>query len=434
MNKYAVIAVLALASAQNASAQGFFLKMQQQLQQAMQPGKGAGAKEDDGGFSSVCRGALGTPFKEKTLAVSPEQLVGKYFRVSTDMDRLLMDGINQQYTGSMVSIRAHLDDFKDKEAKNLAEAFVANPSVPMLAQVIQYAEAGDGFTPQRGPSELAEAQALLAMTMMQYPKLTLNNGYVNQFLKYSESGESGLGRALLARTYLFGDYSQQNISAFSNYIAQASKFYQVKLSDQSIIYALQHVPNWQYRQQYLDLQRSSQDFAQSITRQQNAAKSSDTNKRALLLMREGETIDGLTLEALGAGPRMAELRAKAEMLRKEGAGEANLIEIQANQSEDYSNEIKKLMAASPQLDAAAKVKLTTANKLKVDNLGKMYGLTIEVALKFFSGDIGETVNSGGMINKYFRNACSVGSRQLELGKQTGIPAPVVKAEYLAAGM
>ena len=168
-----------------------------------------------------------------------------------------------------------------------------------------------------------------------------------------------------------------------------------------------------------------------FNRQREAAKSSDTNKRALNLMVQGQKIDELTLEALGAGPRMAEIRAKAEMLKKEGAGEANLIEVAANQSESFKAEVNAMLAKNPQLDDQAKKKLAEANKLMLENLNGMKGITVELALKFFSGDIGGTQESGEHINRYFRDACSVGRRKIELAKQSGLPSPQLPASALA---
>jgi cell division protein FtsB len=50
------------------------------------------------------------------------------------------------------------------------------------------------------------------------------------------------------------------------------------------------------------------------------------------------------------------------------------------------------------------------------NLNSLKGITVEVALKFFSGDIGGTMESGEHINRYFRDACGVGKRKIELAK------------------
>ncbi len=391
--------------------------------------RGGSASSDS--FNAVCKQVLGAGYKEKKLSASPDAVVSKYFKVGADFEPKLLNGVNRSFKGSLVNLKSHISDIHEPSVRDLAEAFYANPSLTMLAQVVAYAETGDGYRDGEKPSERAEAQTLLAMILMQYPELANNKSDAHEILKRSSLENSGLGLALIARHFLFGDYAPQNINTFSNYIGRASSQYSVKLADQSIFFALNNIPNWQYRQQYTNLIKQSQQMTADFDRQRAAAKSSDTNKRALVLMNEGRKIDELTLDALGAGPRMAEIRAKAELLKKEGGGEANLIEIAANQSATYKAEVAALLAKNPKLDDQAKTKLAEANKMMVQNLNAMKGITVEVALKFLSGDIGGTMESGGHINKYFRDACSVGRRQVELGKQAGLPTPQLPADALA---
>lgn len=397
-------------------------------QQPSAQGRGGGAADT---FNATCRQVLGAPYKQKALTASPDVIAGKYFNVSADTEVRLLKGINRSFKGSFVNIKSHIPDIHDTNVRDLAEAFNSNPSLTILAQVISYAESGDVYRDGDKPSEKTEAQTLLAMVLMQYPELAKDRSTAYQLLRQSSLDNSGLGLALIARTHLFGDYAPREINTFSNYIGRASAQYPVKLADQSIFFAIQNVPNWQYRQQYLDLLRQSQEMTRDFERQRAAAKSSDTNKRALALMQEGKKIDELTLEALGAGPRMAEIRAKAEMLRKEGSGEANLIEVAANQSESYKAEVNNLLARSPQLDEESKKKLAEANRRMVENLNGLKAITVEVALKFFSGDIGGTMESGEHINRFFRNSCSVGRRQVELATQAGVPAPQIPTAALA---
>lgn len=393
-------------------------------------GRGGSSSASDS-FNSICKQVLGAGFKQKDLSGTPEAVVSKYFKLSADLEPKLTQGINRSFKGSFVNLKSHIVDIHEPSIRDLAEAFNANPSVTMLAQIIAYAETGDGYRDGEKPSERTEAKTLLAMVLMQYPDLAINKNQAHELLRQSSLDNSGLGLALIARHFLFGDYAPQNINTFSNYIGRASGQYSVKLADQTIFFALNNIPNWQYRKQYTDLIKQSQQMTADFDRQRVAAKSSDTNKRALVLMNEGRKIDELTLDALGAGPRIAEIRAKAELLRKEGAGEANLIEVAVNQSESFKSEVRALLAKNPKLDEQSKTKLAEANKLMVQNLNAMKAITVEVALKFLSGDIGGTMESGGHINKYFRDACSVGVRQVELGKQAGIPSPQVPASALA---
>lgn len=430
----AAVFALGLTTSGHAFLGGFTEALKKAQQGGGSPMGGAtpsGSQASADAFNSTCKQVLGAPFKEKTLSAPVDQVVGRYFKVAADTEPKLMGGINKSYTGTMVKLSAHVADIKDQTVRDLAESFVANPSMSILAQIVEYAENGDGYRDGENPSEKAEAQTLLAMVIMQYPELALNKGAASDLLRKSSLANSGLGLALIARAHLFGDFANKDINTFSNYIGRASGEYPVKLADQSIFYALEKIPNWQYRKQYLDLLKQSQEFTADFNRQREAAKSSDTNKRALALMAQGQKIDELTLEALGAGPRMAEIRAKAEMLKKEGAGEANLIEVAANQSESFKAEVNAMLAKNPQLDDQAKERLAEANKLMLENLNGMKAITVELALKFFSGDIGGTQESGEHINRYFRDACSVGQRKIELAKQSGIPSPQLPASALA---
>jgi len=432
---YLIAISFAVGVAAPAHAQGFLQKLQKKIEQS----SGGGSTSASGGNSQVvggqfCQQFFGKPFKQKTLSGQPDPLVGKYFKITPETDNILAAGVNAAHAGSLTSLRVHLDDLKDNVVRQLADAYLANPSIPMMAQVIAYAEGGDGYAPENGPSEQTEAQTLLAMLMMQYPQLTLNRGYVIELLKQAESRKSGLARTLVARSHLFGDYAPQDINAFSNYIGQAQSNYRVKLADRTIFLALEKLPNWRYRQQYLDLLRQSQEVQQSFQKQQQAARSSNLNARALEVMREGNRADLLTLEALGAAPKAAEIKAKGEMLRKEAAGEANLIKVEVGASDDAKVEIMKMMASAPTLDEAAKGKLAEANRIKADNLGKFYSITFELWMKFWSGDVGSIIETGQYINQYGRNTCQLINRQVEVAKQSGIPEPQLDKTKLSQSM
>jgi len=432
---YLIAISFAVGVAAPAHAQGFLQKLQKKIEQS----SGGGSTSASGGNSQVvggqfCQQFFGKPFKQKTLSGQPDALVGKYFKITPETDNILAAGVNAAHAGSLTSLRVHLDDLKDNVVRQLADAYLANPSIPMMAQVIAYAEGGDGYAPENGPSEQTEAQTLLAMLMMQYPQLTLNRGYVIELLKQAESRKSGLARTLVARSHLFGDYAPQDINAFSNYIGQAQSNYRVKLADRTIFLALEKLPNWRYRQQYLDLLRQSQEMQQSFQKQQQAARSSNLNARALEVMREGNRADLLTLEALGAAPKAAEIKAKGEMLRKEAAGEANLIKVEVGASDDAKVEIMKMMASAPTLDEAAKGKLAEANRIKADNLGKFYSITFELWMKFWSGDVGSIIETGQYINQYGRNTCQLINRQVEVAKQSGIPEPQLDKTKLSQSM
>ena len=439
-----VIAIsCALGAHTQSNAQGFLQMLQKKIESAAQPGAGqqaASAGESSGGGGSnvvggqFCQQFFGKPFKKKQLADQPSVIVGKYFKITPDTDKALADGINVTHAGSLVSFSVHLVDLKDDVVRALADAYLANPSIPMLAQVIAYAEGGDGYAPENGPSERTEAQTLLAMLMMQYPQLTLNRGNINPMLRQAAMSYSGLARTFVARHYLFGDYAEKNIDSFSNYLLQAQSKYTVKLADRTIFYALEKIPNWKNRQQSLDTMRIRQDMQQMFQNQQQAARSSNLNGRAIQLMREGNRADLLTLEALGAGPKIAEIKAKGEMLRKEAAGESNLIKIEVGASDDAKAEILKMMAAAPALDEASKAKLAESNRIKAANVNELYAMTGELMLKLASGDMGSVIETGQYLNHYSRNVCQVINRQVEVAKQSGIPEPQMDKTKLSQSM
>jgi hypothetical protein len=299
----------------------------------------------------------------------------------------------------------------------------------MLAQVIEYAERGDAFVPPRvpEPSERADAQTLLAMIMMQYPDHIASKDSVLYMLKSAEKGESGLAVVLIARAHMFGDYAPKDMNAFGAYMNNNSgKRYPVKFGTDSVFYALEKTPaGWKGRNEMLEQLKFSQEMNESFNRQKEAAtvKGSDLSAQAFKLMEEGEKIDALTLEALGAGPKIAEIRAKGEMLNRESTGANDRIKVKVITSEEYSNAVKEMISIKPKLDSESKVKLERANQIRLDNVAQLRNLQIQVATQFYAGNIAEVIESGSMINRYYGNSCRLLYRQFELSKMTGAVVP-----------
>jgi hypothetical protein len=155
------------------------------------------------------------------------------------------------------------------------------------------------------------------------------------------------------------------------------------------------------------------------------------------LMVQGNRADSLTLEALGAAPKIAEIKAKGEMLRREAAGELNLIKVEVSVSDETKAEIIKLLAAAPVLDDAAKAKYNEALKIKADNLNRMYDLTAGMILSFLSLDMGvilEKQQAAQYISQYNRNTCQLINRQVEVAKQSGMPVPQLDAKKLSQSL
>jgi hypothetical protein len=392
-----------------------------------------GAKKNANGESTmdqICNQQFGAAYTGQFPAgKSAEDMVGQYFKVSADLSKKLKTGLATMHKGSMVNLRYVVGDLRDKKVESLARTFLDDPNMQNLGFIVALAQKGDGYKPEDGPSELTEAKTLLALTILQYSDLALDKGQAAVMLRENFMAESGLSIALLARFHLFGDYLNQNMSAFDNYIGQASSKYPVKLADQTIFYALKNIPNWAKRDQYNNLLKQSKDMQASFTKQQGSAKASaNLRGRIVNLMQEGDRINAMTLEALGAGPLVAQYRAKGERMKAEAGGNANLVEVFVTNQEAYLEETNKLLLATPQLSGDARAKLKEANDLRAKNISESYAITGQIAMLFFSGNFNETMELGGSVNRYFADSCKATLRMSEFSKQAGVPESTAKID------
>jgi hypothetical protein len=389
---------------------------------------GAGAPKE-GSVDAVCSRVLGPPYQGTLPAgTSAEELVGKFFNVSVDLGQKLREGISVLHVGSMPNIEHMVRDIHDQEIRRLGEAFIRNPTVINLAHIINKAESGDRYKPEDGPSQLTEARTLLALAIMQFPQIAKNPNQAATIFRENFIQDSGLSIAMMARLHLFGDLGvPKDINAFSNYVGQASNKYSVSINDQSIFYALGKIPNWQYANQYRSLIQQSQQMAASLNRSNGASQAAPAiRSQALVLMEKGREIDDMTLEALGAGPTVAQLRARGERMRKEASGEANLIKVSVTTSSEYKAEFERLLNSSPKLSDDARKKLADANQKRLENVGEMYKVTGQVALLFFNGNIAETQEIGAYINDYFRRSCETTFRTIQFAQEAGVPQPTTQ--------
>lgn len=395
------------------------------IEQQMQTSQTDNSKPATGSVDAICIRVFGAPY-EGTLpaGTSPEQIVGKYFKVSNELSQQLSAGISKIRPGVMPNIEHMVRDLNDTEVKRLAEAFVRSPTVVNLAFIVNLSERGDGYASENRPSQQTEARTLLGLVILQYPELALNSGHAAVIFRENFIRNSGLSTAMLARMHLFGDGLPKDIRAFSNYTGQASSNYQVYINDQTIFYALDNVADWSQADQYRSLLQGSKDMMESFNRSKNASSAAPIiRKRALQLMSKGEEIDFVTMEALGAGPTVAQLRARGERMRREASGEANLIKIAVETSDEYKKELNNLLNTSPKLSEDALAKLAEANKLRLENVNEMYNVTGQVALLFFGGNIAETQEIGAYVNSYFRNSCESTFRSIEFAREAGEPPP-----------
>ena len=360
---------------------------------------------------------------------SSADMVGKYFKVSPDLSQRLRVGSATMHKGSMINMRYLVEDLQDKKVKSLARTFLDDPNQENLGLIVTLAETGDGYKPDDGPSELTEARTLLALAILQYPELALDKGQAASILRKNFTADSGLSVALLARFHLYGDYLSHDMNLFDNYIGQASSKYPVKLADQTILYALENIPDWAQRDQYNRLLQQSKEMQASLAKQQGSVKASaDLRDRILRLMQEGDRINAITLEALGAGPMVAQYRAKGERMKAEAGGNANLVEVYVTTQEAYLEETNKLLSAAPQLSEDAKTKLKEASDLRANNIAEAYAVTGQIAMLMFSGNFGETIELGGAFNRYFADSCKATLRMAKFAKQSGVPDSTAKVD------
>jgi len=443
MLKRSLICAATLLIACGGAQAGLFDKLQKLGNQMQTQGSGgmpgnaagnAGAKKADANGDStmdqICNQNFGAAYKGTYPdGKSAEDMVGQYFKVTADLSQKLKAGMATMHKGSVVNMRYLVSDLHDKKVASLARTFVDDPNVQNLGFIVALAQKGDGYKPENGPSELTEAKTLLALTILQHPDLALDKSKAAVILRENFLAESGLSIALLARFHLYGDYLNQDLNAFDNYIAQASSKYPVKLADQTIVYALQSIPNWKQKRQYEDLLKMSKDMQASLQKQQGSVKASaNLRNRIVTLMQDGDRINEMTLEALGAGPLVAKIRARGERMKAEAGGKANLLEVYVTTQEAYLEESKKLLGSSPAISDDAKAKLKKANDLRAKNIAETYGITGQIALLMFSGNFNETMELGGAVNQYFADSCKATLRMAEYSKQAGVPESTAKID------
>ena len=382
-----------------------------------------------------CRGVFGSSYKKIDLGgQSPEEVVGKYFITPVDLEQRLYDGINYYYTGSFNQLSKKLiDDLHNNEAKRIAEAFKANPSVDMLAQVIRQSEVADSYEEQGdygggNPSVRTDVKTVLALIMLQYPDLLKNKEDPVSILKKTRMKYSKLSSVMLARFHLYGDYQEKNVDAFSNYIAQGSG---IKNADSTIVWAMENLPNWNMKGQYEGLMKQSQEMQKSLNRQKQKSSGSAINERASRLMEKGLEIDALTADAFGAGDEIAKIRATGALMENEATGEGNLIEVRASQNSDSAKIIEKHLSVKKVLTGSAKDKFEKANAMRVKNHAELVALQGAVAVKFFTEGLGEALNSGPLINQYFRDSCKTTMMSIQFANNIDVVTPVQPAEDLA---
>ena len=394
-----------------------------------QPQQGANAvSQTNDWIKTSCRGVLGPEYEVKPLSASDEELLRRYFNVTPDFDRILYMGIDQMHEGAFINLTNRLiDDLQSNYAKKLAYSFKENPSQSMLAQIIYQSEHADNYEEQDDfgsskPSDRTEVKTLLGLILLQYQDHLLNPRAGVEMLNANYQ-KSKTAATMMARVHLFGyrDLYPQNLKAFSGYIGQGSG---TKTADATIVWALQNLPSWENAQMYSGLMQQSAEMQASLARQQQAASGSDLNRQFQELLARAEEVNLLTADAMGASEKIADARAKAALVQKEATGEANQIEVAVKQNEEVNKILRDVLSGNVQMDAESQKKFEDANRLRAELHHEATRLKGLLAVSFFaSGGLGEVMNTGPLVNQYFRDSCRTVTASVKYADEIGVPTP-----------
>lgn len=386
-------------------------------------GGGGSTKNMDG----ACERAIGAPFNNVAISGSPESLVSKYFDIGEDkikFEMFLLDALNKPQS-TVGDVGQAFQELRDKKIIALARGYLRDPSSRMLAQVIHFAEKGDKYQENNVGSEWGDAQALLAVLMMQYSERLKDKNQVLAIVKQgSNQGKSNLSKVLYSRIYLFGEFGPKDLNSFDGYITNLHWSGGSKLKDDAIVHALKNEKNWKHQAKWNDAVAQSASLSASMKKEflsGTTSKSDAYSKRATVLYKRGVDITILTAEALGAGDKINQLRAVAEQLKKDGS--ANTIEVLHSEDVKATKILADQMKATTQLDDGAKAKLAEANKRREENLSLHYALVQEGIMLFASGQVGEVVqNIGPKLNSYFKAQCQIREQRKALETKLAMPA------------
>ena len=399
---------------------------------------------------------------------SAEDYIKQYFHLSADLSEKLRNGLDTYHQGSMPNMKGLVKELYMPEGSNLGRvgggkkgqrndmayrlgrAFVDDPNIQNLANIIALTETKNGSMqrrPQDGPSVVVEAQTLLVLVMLQYPDLVIDKGAPFAILsKNRMGGQSILGRTLLARFYLFGDYAEQNIDTFNNMLGSVnvkvtgsgSLTYLNKrfallnkptFKDQTIYFALENIPNWNQRDRYLHMIQMNQQMQAQIQSRKGSQQASASLGKALLEVQQKlMRADELTFEALNAGPKFAELRAKGELLQREASGEANLVKVNVENSQSFLDEMNHLLDAGPKISDDSKAKLAEANQLRAQGMQQLRQISVAISFSVMSGGPTPPPEVAEAMYKLTQIGCKGAFRTVRFAREEGIPEATVEID------
>ena len=385
-------------------------------------------------IENSCRGVYGDPYQKKVLGQSDDVIVSKYFKVDNDFDRRLDRGINVWWEGAHNQLTDFLiRDLQNPYAVKLGRAFKRNPSLSILAQVVHdsehastYVEATDNFFDEQA-SDRTSVKTLLALIMMQYRDLLKDQSDIVILLKDAGLKHSGLASTMLARMYLHGDMVEENIETFSNYIARGSG---VVLRNDTILCALENVPDWLDAEMYRSLLNSSREMQASLNKKRRSERSANLKEDAEGLMRTGHEINQLVAEAIGASDEIKNLQVTGGLMQGEAEGRDNLIEIYSSQNSESKEIIMKHLNSNLVLDESSREKFEEANRKRLENHRELVSLQGRLALSFLGSNFQDAIEYGEYVNQYFRDSCNVTIASVQYANSVGVITPTVSDEQL----
>jgi hypothetical protein len=384
----------------------------------------------------LCSGFTGSAMPTRVSNVDEE--LGKYFKVTSDFEAYIRSAIHSP-TGkqTMQSIKDVVEDLYLENAKRFGRNFVSNPSKKKLADLIWLArESTDIKDEEDGPSLKGEMNAFLGAVLIQYHSALKSLKPIKKVLEVGDAESSGLARALLARTLLFGEFAKKSINESDTVLASASENFPIALADKTILYRLKTDPNFSQRRLYESLLQSGGSITNELNRQKRVAKlrPSDLQKKTADLMRKGLQALEKVNAALRFGSSSTQTQATGDYLSKLSSGSKNLIEISARTSVQASNEIKALIGTSPKLDDNAKKALKKAQDEIGKNLAQAKKLENLLIARMLSAGLnmisGESLNQMENLSIYYTSSCDAVTSTVSFSQKIGVPEPTITKKEL----
>ncbi len=396
------------------------------------PAQSSGTASSQDPMEFACRSVYGPPMKLADLGKSNEEVVGEYFNLTANLDEVLIIDATKNYEGSFTGLSEKLfESFEENEPRKIGMEYLRKPGIETLAQVIHQSKTADSYEEDAGfgsvkPSTRSNMRAVLGLILLQYRDSgVLKNPNAGVELLQKESKKVKIAGTMIGRAHLYGDLLQKNYDAAGNYLLQSGgNAAYTKLNDQTLAsIANESFPGFpeSVKNQIVSLSQQSASIQAELAKQKNAKSGSDLVQRANVLIEEGQKIDDLTLDALGAGSKIADRRAKANFAKNEMSGANDLLDFNYQQSKESQKIIEETLSSNVTMDDEAKNKFAEANKLRAENLGKLNALKAEVAISFFTDGLGETLNAGPVINRYFRDTCQMSKRMKDYAEEQAIP-------------